>query len=683
MSRNHLSEETSPYLLQHKDNPVHWHPWGPEALDRARAEGKPILLSVGYSSCHWCHVMAHESFEDPDVAALMNDLFINIKVDREERPDLDTVYQSALALMGEQGGWPLTMFLTPDGAPFWGGTYFPPEPRWGRPGFPDLLTVVAQAWREQAHQIAITTRDITHSLERLSHPAGGTKITPESFERAAALSLRTIDTIQGGTLGAPKFPQPPLFRFLWHAARRLGTPLYADPVTTTLRHMCQGGIYDHLGGGFARYSTDEVWLVPHFEKMLYDNALLVELMCDVWKEARDPLLATRIEETLGWLLRDMRVEGEGGTFALAGALDADSEGEEGRYYVWTEDEIDALLGSASPVFKESYDVTRRGNWEGRTILNRSKGRDFGMPALEAKLAEHRATLLAAREARTPPLRDDKVLTDWNAMAISALARAGALFDRPEWLEAARAIWTFLATHLRDDDGRLRHAWRAGRAGPVAVADDYAQLARAALFLYEATGATPYLDAARDLVAEADHHHLDPENGGYFLSSSDAEDVFVRTKAASDSAVPAANAVMAEVLARLFHLTGDPDWHQRAERLLLLFGHPDPAGLIQAPSLLTAYDLLEGGLVITLSGPLDDPGRNALARVALEHAPPAAVLAHDTETEAVSATLCRNGTCSLPINDPQLLRRDLDALRGDRFGFAPDSAPQRAASGSRA
>src|SRR5690606_27224488 len=344
MSENLLRHETSPYLLQHKDNPVHWRAWGEEAFEEARRSNRPVLLSIGYAACHWCHVMAHESFENPEIAALMNDSFVCIKVDREERPDVDSIYQHALALLGQQGGWPLTMFLTPDGEPYWGGTYFPPESRWGRPGFPDVLRGMASAWRSEPEKVGKNVEAIREALAKLSRPERGGGISIETTDLIAKRLTREIDPFDGGLGGAPKFPQYGVFGLMWRAWKRTGLEPHRRAVMTTLVHICQGGIYDHVGGGFARYSVDERWLVPHFEKMLYDNALLVELLTLVWQDTRTPLFEQRVRETVGWVLREMIAPGEGDDAAFAASLDADSEGEEGRFYVWTEAEIDALLG---------------------------------------------------------------------------------------------------------------------------------------------------------------------------------------------------------------------------------------------------------------------------------------------------------------------------------------------------
>ena len=506
MTRNLLAEETSPYLLQHKDNPVHWRPWGAESLAVAKRENKPILLSIGYAACHWCHVMAHESFEDDAIAGLMNELFVSIKVDREERPDIDAIYQSALQMMGSHGGWPLTMFLTPDGEPFWGGTYFPATALYGRPAFPDLLKGIADTFRTQNGKVLENAKALKDGLTKLSKPEGTDAPTMEKLDQAAAMILRAVDPYRGGTQGAPKFPQPSLFQFLWHAHRRTGPGPFRKAVTMTLDHLCQGGIYDHLGGGFARYSTDEVWLAPHFEKMLYDNALLVELLSDVWQQTKNPLYAVRVRETIDWALREMRST-DTGSFGFTSALDADSEGREGKFYIWTEEQIDGILGPDASAFKEIYDVTPGGNWEGHTILNRSKDLKLGNDDQERRLLEAREKLLAVRAGRIRPQRDDKVLADWNGLMIAALAKAGAAFGQPAWIETAADVFRFIADTMTEN-GRLKHSWCAGRLRHPATVDDYAAMARAALVLLGVTGKDEYLARAQGWVGTANARYWD-------------------------------------------------------------------------------------------------------------------------------------------------------------------------------
>ncbi len=491
---NLLRHETSPYLLQHADNPVHWRPWGPAALAEARETNRPILLSIGYAACHWCHVMAHELFEDPATAALMNAHFVNIKVDREERPDIDHLYMSALHALGEQGGWPLTMFITPDGAPFWGGTYFPPEPRWGKPSFSQILDGVSEAWRDDDDMVKNNTTALRRVLAAMSQPNPGDLPAPVHLDAVATALLRMNDPEQGGLKGATKFPNPPIFRFLWQNAFRTGQAEGQDALHLMLQRMSQGGIYDHLGGGYSRYATDAYWLVPHFEKMLYDNAQLLELLALAHAHRPDPLYAQRAVETVGWMTRDMTAADVDGRAAFAASEDADSEGEEGRFYVWTEAEVDGLLGDAAGAFKQAYDVTPGGNWEGHTILHRVT--PAGTPEQESALARARQVLFDARALRVRPGRDDKVLADWNGLAIAALARASAVFGRPEWLARAGQAQDFILAEMSAPDGRVQHAWRLGRVTAAGLLDDQASMARASLALFEASG-----DPAR--LAQAD------------------------------------------------------------------------------------------------------------------------------------------------------------------------------------
>jgi hypothetical protein len=675
MSENALRLENSPYLLQHKDNPVHWRPWGEAALAEARAANKPILLSVGYAACHWCHVMAHESFEDDAIAELMNKHFVNIKVDREERPDLDAVYQAALHAMGEHGGWPLTMFLTPAGEPFWGGTYFPPESRWGRPGFPDVLGAMARIWREEPDKIAHNAGALKEALAELARPGGGGggTLSIESLDRAASLALRLVDMAQGGTSGAPKFPQAPLFRFLWRAYLRNRYAPLMGAVTTTLDRIGQGGIYDHLGGGIARYSTDEVWLVPHFEKMLYDNAMFVELLAEAWAETRSPLYAARARETVAWLLADMKTGEKNGAFGLASAFDADSEGEEGKFYVWSEAEIDSVLGSDSAFFKKAYDVSAGGNWEGQNILRRDPDAGLLAGADEARLKRAREKLLAIRAKRVPPGRDDKVLADWNGLAVAALATAGATFGEESWIAAAKNVFAFAARELAGPDGRPRHSWRAGKARHPATLDDLAQMARGALALFEATGEGEYLAAAEKYVALADARYGDAE-GGYFLSADDVVDLIQRAKPLFDNATPSGNGAMAEVLARLHHLTGEDAYRTRAEALFRALAPARVEMLINAPGLACAFEYLERPTMIVVAGEgkgADDLLAAAFAlpasakivqRVADGSRLPPSHPAHGkgpVEGQA-AAYVCVGKTCGLPVTEAKDLARAVKA-----------------------
>ena len=662
---NRLAAETSPYLLQHKDNPVHWRAWGAAALAESQASGKPILLSVGYAACHWCHVMASESFENPGIAALMNELYVPIKVDREERPDIDAIYQQALALMGEQGGWPLTMFLTPKGEPFWGGTYFPPTQRWGRPGFPEVLRGVATHYQREPDKIAKNVTALAHGLAQQSQAkAAEGDVAPELLDQIAERLAKNVDPIHGGFGQAPKFPNPSNLELLWRGWKRSGLELCRDRVLLTLDAMCQGGIYDHLGGGFARYSTDEQWLAPHFEKMLYDNAQLVSLLVLVWQETKSPLYAARIDETIGWTLREMRAP-EGG---FSSTIDADAEHEEGKFTVWSEAEIDELLGPDSALFKAHYDVTPAGNWEGKTILNRRARPELAHPEIEATLARCRAILFEAREQRVHPGLDDKVLADWNGMMIAALAEASQAFGRADWLAAAVEAWGFVTTCLMPADDRLHHSWRGGRHHPGTL-DDYADMARAGLALHEATGDPAYLDQVIRWVAVLERHFRDP-TGGYFFTADDTEALIVRTKSANDNAVPAGNGSLVYVFARLWALTGEDIYRQALDTQIGAFAGEIERNFYPLGTFLNGIDFAMGIVQITIVGARDDsdtkallvalngvslPNRLVQVVAATEALPPSHPAAGKTRLgDAATAYICIGPTCSLPVTEPAAL-----------------------------
>jgi uncharacterized protein YyaL (SSP411 family) len=681
LTTNRLAQEVSPYLLQHQHNPVDWWPWGDAALAEAKQRNKPILLSVGYAACHWCHVMAHESFENPDIAKLMNELFINIKVDREERPDLDAIYQQALALLGQQGGWPLTMFLTPDGKPFWGGTYFPPASRWGRPGFPEILRFISDTYAKEPESVAKNVDGLEAAMRKLAQPQSGDAITPDLIDRIADRLVQEVDMIDGGINGAPKFPQVPIFLSFWHGWQRRADSAMRDAVTVTLDAMCQGGIYDHLGGGFARYSTDGKWLVPHFEKMLYDNAALIEILTEVWLETKTKLYADRVAETIGWLEREMLAETDAqGDRAFAASLDADSEGVEGKFYVWSEAEIDALLGKDAPLFKQHYDVTAHGNWEETNILNRRAARLPGSDQDEQLLTLLRGKLLAARSQRVRPGWDDKVLADWNGLMISALVRAASAFDKPQWLELARSAFRFITRNMmptdKADARRLHHAWRRNKLGSVAMLDDHAHLARAALLLFEATGDKAYLDQAEEFVASLDRHFWDKDNGGYFTAADDVGDVIIRQKTAADNATPSGNGTMVEVLSRLYHLTGKADYARRNMSLVTAFGGEVSRNFFPLATLLNSVDFQLNCLQIVIIGARDDDATDRLLAVIRAQPVPNKLLqvipsgadlpAYHPATgkEMIegkpTAYICHGQTCGLPLTDPDALLRALTA-----------------------
>jgi uncharacterized protein YyaL (SSP411 family) len=671
--RNRLGEETSPYLLQHKDNPVHWWPWSHAAFAEARARDVPVLLSVGYSACHWCHVMAHQCFEKAAIAAEMNRAFVNIKVDREERPDVDAIYQKALALMGEQGGWPLTMFVAPDGKPFFGGTYFPPEPAYGRPSLPQVLAHIERVWRERKDEIASHGDELTKGIGAAHQERLRDGLSFKLLDEAATRLLDYVDFSAGGMNGAPKFPMPFVFEFLWRAFLRTGNDRFAQAVTTTLAHMCEGGIYDHLGGGFARYSTDREWLVPHFEKMLYDNAQIVDLMTLVWQHTKDPLLATRVRETIDWLKRDM----VGETGAFAAAFDADSEGEEGKFYVWTEAEIDALLGEDAQRFKKVYGVTPDGNWEGRTILNRTDLIGLAVED-EAALANSRAKLLAARAKRVPPARDDKILTDWNGLMIAALARAGTAFNETSWIALAREIFDTICRTAtwRDEMGRKRlgHSFCRGRLQTVAMLDDYANMINAALALHAAVSEASYLDQAESWIELANTLYWDEGDGGYFFTAADARDLVLRTRSANDSAVPSGNGGMVFALARAFYLTGKQAYRMRAKSTVAALEVEAMKSFPHAATLLNGFELLERAVQVVIVGARENADTRALQaalhevsvpNLVLDIVPPGALLpdmhpAHGKTAASGAATayVCRGPTCSPPQTTAQGLIRAL-------------------------
>jgi len=676
-SANLLARETSPYLLQHKDNPVHWMAWGEPAFARARREGKPILLSVGYAACHWCHVMAHESFEDEATAAVMNDLFVNIKVDREERPDVDAIYMGALHELGEQGGWPLTMFLTSDAEPFWGGTYFPKDERYGRPAFIRVLNEVARIYRDEQDKVRQNADVLKDRLKPRPRGAGAAPPNEATLADLARRLVQAVDPVHGGIRGAPKFPQPQFFGLLWRAGLRFGLANPLEAVDLTLTHIAQGGIYDHLGGGFSRYSVDERWLVPHFEKMLYDNAQLIDMMTEAWRETKSPLYGQRIEETVGWLTREMTLK-EGG---FASSLDADSEGEEGKFYVWSLAEIEEVLGTTdAALFAEIYDVTAGGNFEGHNILNRLNAIELRDAETERRLAEMREKLLARRASRIRPGFDDKVLADWNGLMIAALANAAEAFDRPEWLAAAERAFAFVSTRMTAN-GRLLHAYRAGEAKAPATANDYANIFLAALALAKVTGKAFYIERAREWVDVLDRHYWAPDLGGYYYVADDTGDLIVRPFSGQDEATPNANGVMVSNLMALYSWTGEARYRDRAEAILSGFAGAIAENILAHAGLLAAtIDVAAPALIVLIVPEGGDAKtlRRALSDVSLPNAVVQEVRAGESGTSALpesspahgktaidnkpTAYVCIGPQCSLPVTDPAKLVETMRAVR---------------------
>jgi len=613
--------------------------------------------------------MAHESFEDAATAQVMNDLFVNIKVDREERPDIDQIYMSALHHLGEHGGWPLTMFLTPNGEPFWGGTYFPKTSRYGKPAFVDLLREVERVFRQDPQSVEQNRSALMARLAASARPKGRVVIAAPELDRAANQIAGMIDPVNGGMRGAPKFPQPMMLEFLWRAGRRLNDKRYFGAVELTLTRICEGGIYDHLGGGFSRYSVDERWLVPHFEKMLYDNALLLELLALAYQRSANELFRRRARETVAWLAREMTTA-EG---AFCASLDADSEGEEGKFYVWSLPEIATVLGNDdAAVFAAHYDVTAGGNFEGHNILNRLKHLPRSMED-EKKLAPMRETLLSARGRRVRPGLDDKVLADWNGLMIAALVNAGLVFEEPHWLEMAARAFLFVDAKMAHGD-RLGHSWRAGKLLVPGLASDHAAMIRAALALHEATGEHAHLERALAWQATLDRHYANPDNGGYFLTADDADGLVVRPNATTDDATPNPNALAAQNLIRLAVFTGQHAWRDKADGLFEGIAASAGENLFAHLALLNALDLRLRAAEVVVAG--EGARANDLLAAARKlpfldrivlRASPALPATHPAQekikaTAQSAAFVCVGETCSLPVTEPDAIAAAVTATR---------------------
>jgi uncharacterized protein YyaL (SSP411 family) len=670
VTENRLARETSPYLLQHAHNPVDWFPWGDEAFARARAEDKPVLLSVGYSACHWCHVMERESFENADIAALMNRHFVNVKVDREERPDVDQIYMQAVQSMTGRGGWPMTVFLTPDGAPFYGGTYFPPTDRHGLPGFPRLLEGLADAWRTRRGEVLRSTEQISEHLNQAEGLRRSTQLLTDDVLFSAFQGLSgQFDERLGGLGGAPKFPQPMNWEFVLRFWKRSGNDRAREMVTRTLTTMARGGIYDQLGGGFHRYAVDAEWLVPHFEKMLYDNAQLASLYLHAWLAFGDPEYRRIVEETLDYVLREM-TDPSGGFYS---AQDADSEGVEGKFFVWTADEIRAALPPAeADLVLRVWGVDRGSNFEGHNIL-------WVPDAPEPeRVAGARRVLYALREGRVHPARDDKVLAAWNGLTCRAFAEAGQALGRPDYVEAAARNAGFVLREMRRD-GRLLRTWKAGQAKLLGYLEDYAMVAAALVDVYEATYERAWLDSARGLADEMLRLFWDDGVEGFYDTGIDHERLIVRPRNLYDNAVPCGSSVAVETLLRLAVLTGETRYEARAVAALrpladLMSRYPSGFGRF-----LCALDFhLAATVEIALVGP-DREGLAPLARevfsrflpnrVVAAMAPPDAQTAdgipllrgRDAVEGKAAAYVCRNYACELPTTDAAVLAGQLARL----------------------
>ncbi len=681
MHANRLIHESSPYLLQHAHNPVDWHPWGEEALQRAKTENKPILLSIGYSACHWCHVMEKESFENEEIAALMNENFVNIKVDREERPDLDEIYMNAVQMLTGRGGWPMTVFLTPEGKPFFGGTYFPPEDRYGVPGFPKVLKAVAQAYRDRAREVEQSVEQILTALNRLTSLAESDRpVSPEIIPQSADKLSQAYDPDYGGFGRAPKFPNAGVFELFLRAYRKSKNDRFLAMIAHTLTKMAEGGIYDHLGGGFHRYSVDEKWLVPHFEKMLYDNAQLLRLYAQAYSLTQAPLFKRVVEGSLDYLLREM-LHPEGGFYSTQ---DADSEGEEGKFFVWTLDEVMRILGEETgELFCRVYDVSDLGNFEEKNILHpiltvEQAAKLFRKDATEVErgIAEAGTKLFQERENRVKPFRDEKILASWNGLMLSGLAEASKISQAPGCLEAAAKTVDFIFTHMFRENFLL-HAYKDGKAKLLGYLDDYAFLGVGLLDLYEVTLERSMLQRSIELTESMIREFWDDIDGAFFYTGKSHEPLISRTKPAFDSSVPSGNAIATQLLLRLYHYTGREEYLKRAEKTLRLYYdaiEQQPFGFAHMLSALDFY--LEKPKEIVLVGEKGDRRREEILKEihslylpnktvqAVEPGEPlekvSPLLEGKTQINGKPTVyLCHNFACSPPVTEWEDLKRLLE------------------------
>ena len=673
---NHLINETSPYLLQHAHNPVDWYPWGDEAFEKARRENKPVLLSIGYSACHWCHVMAHESFENEDIAQLMNENFVNIKVDREERPDLDQIYMNAVQMMTHHGGWPMTVFLTPEAVPFYGGTYFPPQDRYNMPGFPRVLIGVAEAYRDRQDDIRETGASLVSELQRLSVTSGSDQpVEQELLDAAYAGMIRTYDVTNGGFGGAPKFPPAMALEFLLRTHVRTGNQDALEMVRHTCQKMANGGMYDQLGGGFHRYSTDARWLVPHFEKMLYDNALLSRLYLHYFQVSQEPLARQTVEGILDYVLREM-TDASGGFYSTQ---DADSEGHEGKFFVWDIEEIRSTLGERdATLFCSYYNITPSGNFEGKNIPNVThtaeqvaQEHEVSLSELQASLSESTRKLFELRERRVKPDRDEKVLTAWNGLMMASFAEAGVVLDRADYTDAARRNAEFVLSNLRKD-GTLLRTWKAGVAKFNGYLEDYSFLIEGLVTLFETTGEFRWLKEAQTLTERMIEEFWDEQNGGFFFSGKSHEDLIVRSKDYFDNATPSGNSVAAIALLRLATLTGKENYRNLSIAVLREIGETArryPSGFGYA---LSAVDfLLSTPKEIAIVGK-DRGDIGPLLREAWKRYLPNKVVAPGFGDENIpllenrplqngraTAFVCVHYACQQPVNQPEELGSQLE------------------------
>jgi uncharacterized protein YyaL (SSP411 family) len=674
---NHLFKENSPYLLQHAENPVDWYPWGSEALGKARQEDKPIFLSIGYAACHWCHVMAHESFEDPQTAAIMNRYFVNIKVDREERPDLDGIYMNAVVAMTGQGGWPMNVFLTPQGIPFYGGTYFPPVRRYNMPAFREILQIVAETWTNDRRRLLDSGNQLFQHLRSTNQiGTSGQALNPVLINQAAFRLIETYDWQHGGWGRAPKFPQPMAIEFLLRQAAR-GDQSAMDVANHALKSMARGGMYDVIGGGFARYSTDDQWLIPHFEKMLYDNAQLALVYLHAYLITGDEQFRAVTEETLDFILREMLFVEKGGQSQFSGfysSIDADSDEGEGRYYTWSLSEIkDSLNSQLSSVVIEAYGISQAGNFEGSSVLQRVKddetlAQQFGesVDEIQNQLVQARSILQEVRKVRTPPGKDDKILVSWNALTLIALTEAGRYLGRPDYLDIARLVADFVLTELHPRD-RLMRSWRAGRAQHNAYLEDYASLILALLSLFQSDPDTYWFQSALQLNDEMLANFLDPQ-GGFFDTRADQENLILRPKELQDNATPSGNALAALALLQLATYQGKAEWRSLIEPMLAIVQSAAEQYPTSFSFWLCAADAFSHPLQeVAILGDPHQPQTSALVRqlwihyrpytlAAISDFPPASNAPALLQGRSLidgkpTAYVCQNFSCKLPVTEP--------------------------------
>ena len=679
---NRLINETSPYLLQHGHNPVDWYPWGEEAFEKARTEDKPILLSIGYSACHWCHVMEHESFENEEIARLMNENFVNIKVDREERPDLDQIYMNAVQMMTQHGGWPMTVFLTPKGAPFYGGTYFPPEDRYNVPGFPRVLLSVAQAYREHPDEVTRTAVSVLGELRRLNVARESNEVlTTDLLETAYRGIIRNYDPVHGGFGSAPKFPPAMTLEFLLHTYHRTGRQEALDIVARTCRKMAEGGIYDQLGGGFHRYSTDAKWLVPHFEKMLYDNALLSRLYLHYYQSTGDEFARRVAEETMDYVVREM-TDPLGGFYSTQ---DADSEGHEGKFFVWTVEEIEQVLGQEDArLFCAYCYVTLAGNFDGMNILNVTRSvpevaeaERVSVAQLTEALQRSQRKLFAAREQRIKPGCDEKILTAWNGLMLTSFAEAAAILERKDYEIVAKRNARFILDNLRGD-GLLLRTYKNGQARLNAYLEDYAFLGDGLLTLFEATGELTWFEEALGLANTMVSEFWDEQDGGFYFTGKSHEELIVRSKDYFDNASPSGNSVAADLLLRIALLTGNEDYSRHAVTILRLLAESVrryPSAFGRAVCALDFY--LSSPKEIAILGEGTSPDTESLRREVWRHYLPNKVVALASPgddraarlipllrdrpliQQSATAYVCEHFACQQPVTGPEALASQLD------------------------